>query len=207
MNEEYINTKTARQILGVSTITLRDWDKKGRIKTIRTPSGHRLYYKRDILAITNEHTSTTQKQKVCYCRVSSKKQKDDLDRQIDFFKSKYPLHSIITDIGSGINWKRQGLKTILEQSMSGGIAEVVVAHRDRLCRFGFELIEFIFKQNGVKLIVLDRKDNESDKQDLADDILSIIHIYSCREMGKRRYQNKNKENTSLPIKTTKEDYD
>jgi putative resolvase len=78
--------------------------------------------------------------------------------------------------------------------MSGDISEVVVAHRDRLCRFGFELIEWIFEINGVKLTILDQENNKSPDQELADDILSIIHVYSCRKMGKRRYSmQKNKD--------------
>jgi predicted site-specific integrase-resolvase len=102
---------------------------------------------------------------------------------------------LVTDIGSGINWKRKGLKTILEQSMQGNISEIVVAHRDRLCRFAFDLLEGIFSINGVKLLVLNEKNGESTSKDLADDIMSIIHIYSCREMGRRRY--KSKENKTL----------
>jgi predicted site-specific integrase-resolvase len=103
---------------------------------------------------------------------------------------------VVEDTGSGINWKRKGLKTILGQSMSGDIEEVVVAHRDRLCRFGFELIEWILESNGVKLTVLDRENSKSPDEELTDDILSIIHVYSCRKMGQRRY--KVSENKTLP---------
>ena len=99
----------------------------------------------------------------------------------------YPDHELITDIGSGINWKRKGLKKILEQTMLGNVEQVVVAHRDRLCRFAFELIEFIFESNNVKLLIIDTKVGESVNNELVDDILSIIHVYSCRAMGKRRY--------------------
>ena len=73
------------------------------------------------------------KKKIAYCRVSSKKQADDLERQKNFFTTKFPDYELVTDIGSGINWKRKGLKTILESAMSGDISELVVAHRDRLC--------------------------------------------------------------------------
>jgi predicted site-specific integrase-resolvase len=96
----------------------------------------------------------------------------------------------VSDVASGINWKRKGLKTLLEQSLSGNISEIVVAHRDRLCRFAFELLEFIFQLNDTRLIVLDQETNQSSDRELADDILSIVHVYSCRSMGKRRYQNK-----------------
>ena len=94
---------------------------------------------------------------------------------------------IIQDIGSGINWKRSGLKTILELAMQKKLETVVVAHRDRLCRFAFELIQWILEKNEVKLVVL----NESicsTEQELAEDLLSIIHVFSCKQMGKRRYK-------------------
>jgi predicted site-specific integrase-resolvase len=123
---------------------------------------------------------------------------DDLERQKAFFRSRFPHHDLVTDIGSGINWKRKDLKTILEQSMQGKISEVVVAHRDRLYRFAFELLESIFKINGVQLLVLDEETHQSSQSELADDILSIIHIYSCRAMGKRRYDNEKDQDLSDP---------
>ena len=194
-NEQYIPTKKARQILGVTTFTLRNWDKTNKINTVRSASGVRLYSVKDIQNILNSSSSFKKKKKIAYCRVSSKKQADDLERQKNFFTTKFPDYELVTDIGSGINWKRKGLKTILESAMSGDISELVVTHRDRLCRFGFELIEWVLERNNVKLTVLDREDHKSPDQDLTDDILSIIHIYSCKQMGKRRY--KIKENKDL----------
>ena len=187
MNEKFISTKETKKILGVTTNTLRNWDKTSKINTIRSPSGARLYNSKDIQNILSSNSSFSKKKKIAYCRVSSKKQTDDFERQKYFFRTTYPDYELVTDIGSGINWKRKGLKTILDRAMSGNISEVMVAHRDRLCRFGFELIEWILERNGVKLIVLDREDYKSPDQELTDDILSIIHVYSCRQMGKRRY--------------------
>jgi predicted site-specific integrase-resolvase len=109
---------------------------------------------------------------------------------------------LVTDVGSGINWKRKGLTTILDKAMHGDISEIVVAHRDRLCRFAFELLEWIFERNGVKLVVLNEEKDHSSDQELTDDILSIIHVYSCRKMEKRRYKNKDKENTPIPNPNT-----
>lgn len=178
--EKYIPTKKTREILGVTTTTLRNWDKTGKINTVRSASGTRLYSVKDIQNILNSSSSFKEKRKIAYCRVSSKKEIDDLKRQEDFFRHKYPDHELVTDIGSGINWKRKGLKTILERAMQGDISELVVAHGDRLCRFGFELIEWIFERNKVKLIVLDRDNDKSQNEELAEDILSIIHVYSSR---------------------------
>ena len=199
--DEFVNTKKAVQLLQITSKTLRIWDKENKIRTIRTPSGIRRYNLKDIqnilsCSISHEEQRKENKQKVCYARVSSQKQMDDLNRQKDFFRAQFPDHILVTDVASGINWKRKGLQTLLEQSMSGSISEIVVAHRDRLCRFAFELLEWIFKKNGVKLVVLNGNNEQSEDQELADDVLSIIHIYSCRKNGKRRYK-KNKENTSV----------
>lgn len=197
-NIQHINTTEAKTILRVTPQTLRNWSKSGKIDTIRTPSGQRLYNKQQIYDLAGIPLDTTKKQKIVYCRVSSKKQMDDLGRQVDFLKSKYPDHIVVTDIGSGINWKRKGLKTILEQSLSGNVEEIVVAHRDRLCRFAFELLEFIFTTTNTKLVVLEHDSNQSTEQELADDLLSIVHIYSCRKMGQRRYKNKTNKDVSKP---------
>jgi len=192
MENEFITTKETAKLLQVTPKTLRIWDKEGKIRTIRTPSNIRRYNIEDVQNIINYNNSSETKEKICYARVSSRKQIDDLKRQEDFFRLKYPTYSVVTDVGSGINWKRKGLKTILDKTMHGDISEVVVAHRDRLCRFAFELLEWIFQRNGVKLVVLDEEKDHSSDQDLADDILSIIHVYSCRKMG-RRYKNKESE--------------
>jgi len=196
IDEEYISIKETRKILGVTTETLRQWNKTGKVRAVKSPSGRRLYNKKDIYNIANRNLPNKQIRKIAYCRVSSKKQNDDLERQKDFFRHKFPDYELVTDIGSGLNWKRKGLKSILERAMSKTISEVVVAHRDRICRFSFELIEFIFKQNGVKLTVLsedNHKDGKMSDTELTEDIMSIIHVYSCRQIGKRRYTIKDKE--------------
>jgi len=195
IKEQYLSVKKTRQILGVTTVTLRNWHKTNKIRAIKSPSGVRLYNKQDIQNIINLRESTCKKQKIVYCRVSSTKQKDDLDRQIDFFKQQYPNHTLVTDIGSGINWKRKGFISILELAMQGELSEVVVAHRDRLCRFAFELVQWILESNKVKLIVLNESNGASTNSELAEDILSIVHIYSCRQMGKRRYSESKKNKT------------
>ena len=190
IENEFITPKEARNLLHITNKTLRIWAEEGKINSIRTPSNIRRYSSKDIKRILTGSITSSEKQKICYARVSSSKQVDDLERQKDFFRQKFPSHLVVTDIGSGINWKRKGLQTILEQSMQKNISEIVVAHRDRLCRFAFELLEYIFSINGVKLLVLHEKNGESSSTDLADDIMSIVYVYSCREMGKRRYKSK-----------------
>ena len=137
-----------------------------------------------------EETRTTEKKRICYCRVSSFGQKDDLQRQIKFMQTKFPEHHIVTDIASGINFKRKGLRSILELACKGMLSEVVVAYRDRLCRFAFELIEWILHINGVKLMVCNESlETTSDNSELAEDLLAIINVFNCRVNGRRKYKN------------------
>ena len=184
---EYVSSQEACKLFQVSISTLRRWDNEGKIDTYRTAGKQRRYCTQLLTKTNNTITNDVQKQKICYCRVSSTHQKNDLQRQKEYLKSKYPDYRIIQDIGSGINWKRSGLKTILELAMQKKLETVVVAHRDRLCRFAFELIQWILEKNEVKLVVL----NESicsTEQELAEDLLSIIHVFSCKQMGKRWYK-------------------
>jgi len=205
--DEYITTKEAKEISKVTVKTLRIWDKEGKVRTIRTESNARRYNLKDIQNAVGIGFVIKNKEKICYCRVSSKKQMDDLERQKDFFRNKFPNHKLVTDVGSGLNWKRKGLKTLLVRAMRGDISEIVVAHRDRLSRFTFELLEWLFKHNGVKLVVLNEKKDHSTDQELTDDILSIIHVYSCRKMGQRRYRNGNSEDKEDKIVSKSETTD
>jgi predicted site-specific integrase-resolvase len=155
----------------------------------------------------NDKINKNTKQNYIYTRVSSKKQSDDLSRQIEFIKNKRPEYSSyisISDIASGINFKRKGLSTILDASLQGTVGEIIVAHRDRLCRFGFDLIKLIIEKQGGKITVLDDEQNKSSEQELSEDLLSIIHIYSYRQMGKRSYKTKieNIKNTNKNEQTT-----
>ncbi len=191
----YVSGKIAKQIVGCSDNTLRAWADSGKINVIRSKNNSKRFY--DISSfISNESNSLENiniKKQICYCRVSSKHQKDDLERQVNFMQEKYPNATIIKDIGSGINWKRKGLISMLQQIKNNQVGEIIIAHRDRLCRFAFELFEQIFGLYQVKLVVLDSGETEQTSQsELCEDILSIMQIYACRKMGKRRYSKTNK---------------
>ena len=95
----------------------------------------------------NNHDAIKLKRNICYCRVSSQNQKSDLDNQVQFMKDKYPTYEIITDIASGLNFNRLGLNKIIRMALNNEIDEVVVAYKDRLARFGVELIEMIIKES------------------------------------------------------------
>ena len=143
----FINSKKASKILGLHPNTLRKMANDNKIKHYKTESGQRRYDVDDYLETKNEIKT------ICYCRVSSYKQKDDLQRQIEFMSEKFPGAEIVKDIGSGLNYKRKGLQSILRRAMSGEAIKLVSAYRDRITRFSIELISLAIKENGGELVV------------------------------------------------------
>ena len=216
IKKEYISIDEASKITGLSIQTIRKLGDKKQIKCFKTPSGHRRFNKQDLEKFCdpdsfNEKDSENTKINYIYTRVSSKKQLDDLSRQVEYIqkrKPEYSSYTTISDIASGINFKRKGLQTILDSCIQGVIGEVVIAHRDRLSRFGFDLVKIIIEKAGGTITILDDEKNKSSEQELAEDLLSIIHIYSCRQMGKRSYkikQSKSIENQNETDEPTDED--
>ncbi|MGB8687267.1 MAG: IS607 family transposase [Microcoleus sp.] len=134
---------------------------------------------------------------VCYCRVSSAKQKDDLQRQVEFMRQRYPDAEIIQDIGSGLNFNRKGLQALLVRFMRGDQLTVVIACRDRLCRFGFEIFEFMAKQNGGSILVL-ANPVHGPESELTADLLAIVQGDRCRMHSRRSYSQKIKEDPTIP---------
>jgi predicted site-specific integrase-resolvase len=134
------------------------------------------------------------KDKYIYARVSSLGQKQDLERQKKLLESKYPNHTLITDIGSGMNMNRVGLRKIIDKSIEGKVNEVVVVHKDRLCRFGYELVEdLIRKYSNGKIIVLESKKDKEPKEELVEDVLQIMNIFVAKMNGMRKYEKKQKK--------------
>jgi predicted site-specific integrase-resolvase len=187
----YIPLRKAVEFLGLHPNTLRRYADEGKIKSIKNEAGQRLY---DVESYQRGATKSTT---ICYCRVSSTKQRDDLVRQVEFMRSQYPEAEIIQDIGSGLNFKRKGLQALLVRLMRGDQLTIAIACRDRLCRFGFELFEFMVQQNGGEIVVLS-KHIYSPETELVTDLLSILHVFSCRMDGLRSYRNKIKEDPTIP---------
>ena len=190
---KYYSAKHAAEILGYHPEYLRELAKQGKIDFIRTPGGHRRYNVEGFIKNESEPTPFTT---VCYCRVSSVKQKDDLERQVNFLQDIYPDAEVIRDIGSGLNFKRRGFQTVLDRLLKGDKLQLVIAHRDRLCRFGIEAIQYMVEQNGGELVVLD-KSVHSPTEELTADLLSILYVFSSRMHGLRRYRNEIAEDTTL----------
>ena len=177
--KKYVTPKEAADYYGVSVATLRRWDKENKLDSIRTEGNQRRF--------CIEDTQSKDKPIICYARVSTHSQQDDLDRQIEFLRSSYPTATIVSEIGSGLNFKRRKFIKILEQVYRSDISKLVVAYPDRAVRFGFGLIEWLCQQGGVKLVVLNQR-KLSPESELVEDILSILHCFSARLYGLRKYQ-------------------
>jgi excisionase family DNA binding protein len=183
MNECLFTPRELSARLGVSKETLRIWHNDGKLRATTTKGGHRRY-----CLLDSEEFNTSSRRSVIYARVSSRKQQYDLQRQICLLKQHYPTFEVISDIGSGINFQRKGLQTILELAIRGNLQDVVVAHRDRLTRFGFELFEFLFKKYNVNLKVLSGLPSKEPVTELAEDLLAIVTVFTARYYGSRKYK-------------------
>jgi excisionase family DNA binding protein len=199
-NLEFVGGNEASKILGIHQRTLYQWDAKGEIETIRTNGNKRLYNVKKYLAtkIKTENIcdnlddlDNNEKLNICYARVSTQNQKDDLERQKLLMKTKYPNYIIIEDIGSGLNLNKRGINKIIHLGIKGKINELVVAYKDRLTRFGFELIEdIITKYSNGKIIILNKSETMSQEDELVKDIMAIMNVYVAKMNGLRRYKNK-----------------
>ena len=206
MTDKYITGKEATEKLGVHQRTLYQWDKKGWIETIRTDGNKRLYnvdkYLRekkcnnDVDCIKNLDNidNIKGKLKISYVRVSSQGQKDDLERQKKQMKELYPEHIMIEDIGSGVNLNKRGIRKIINLAIEGRVEELVVAYKDRLARFGYELIEdLITTYSKGKIIVINKKKDIKAEEELAYDVIQIMNVFTAKMNGLRKYNKKQKE--------------
>lgn len=196
---EYLPAAKVYQLYAVSRSTLRTWADGGKVEALRANGdGKRLYKLADIehvLGVDSDKKAQEERKRVCYVRVSSSKQRADLDRQVAFLQQHYPRHEIYRDIGSGLNFKRSHFVALLDAIHSGTVAEVVVTDKDRLCRFGNELVQWILDKAGTKLVVhgtpMEQPLDEPDfNHELSDDIISIITFFTARSNGQRSARNR-----------------
>lgn len=202
--EEFKSAKDIKQIFDISASTLRNYSDIGKIETIRSPGGKRFYNISDVRKLFGEKRINKEENEgvYCYARVSSKKQQEDLVRQVEYLKSKKPFAKIIFETGSGLNYHRKGFQSLIKEIIRGKCKEVVLTYRDRLCRYGFEMFEFLCQEFGVKILVLN-EDIKNDESEFARDIIDICNYYVANYNGKKsafyreQKQNlKNQENKS-----------
>ncbi len=176
------------KIVGKNPQTLRNWDKNGHLKPHHTgKSGYRYYSEDQIKQVLNIKVSKN-KSIIGYCRVSSNKQKDDLKRQIEnmqmYLTAKGEPFKIISDIGSGINYSKSGLKELIKLINNSEVSRIVILYKDRLVRFGFELIEYYAKLNSCEIEIVDNTE-KTEEQELVEDLIQIVTVFSCRLQGRR----------------------
>lgn len=192
----YVPLRDAAKHYNVCKQSIAAWAERGDIEYIQLPSGQRRYRingnGNTVVQATATAKETKEKVGICYCRVSSHGQKEDLRRQVAYMQEKYPGFEIYTDVASGLNWKRQGLRTVLRRCLQGDVATVAVAHKDRLARFGYEILEFMLAQCGVQLLCDHQTVHTSRESELVDDILSIVTVFSARIHGQRSYHSSTK---------------
>lgn len=184
MNQtQFVTSSSIRRRYQVSNRTLQRWADQHDVNVVRTPGGKRLYSEFDIDQLFGGESSRS-KAKVCYARVSSHKQQPDLERQIADLQRTFPTHEIISEIGSGLNYNRPKFRALLDRVYRGDIEEVCVAHKDRMCRYGLELVEFIFQKSNTKLVVQMQETGDA-QAELAEDLLAIITYFTAKNNGQR----------------------
>ena len=186
---KYYSIQEFSKIIGVSAQTLRNWDANGKLHPHHTTvSGYRYYSDEQLNQVINVKPKNRIIIGYCDCRISNHKQKDDLERQIDNVKTyllaKGQPFEIIYDIGSGINCKKKGLQELIKRISQNQVEKVVVLYKDRLLRFGFELVEYMASLYNCEIEIIDNTER-SEQQELVEDLVQIITVFSCKLQGKR----------------------
>lgn len=179
------------EMLGVSVKTLQRWDNDGKLIANRTPTDRRYYTHKQYLDYVNE---SKRGKVVIYTRVSSSNQKDDLVNQVNFLQQYANakgliVDEIIEDLGSGLNYNRKKWNKLIDESINGQVSKIIITHKDRFIRFGYDWFERFLLNLGVE-IVLVNNEKLSPQEELVQDLISIIHVFSCRIYGLRKYKTK-----------------
>lgn len=186
--------KKAAEILGVSSRTLRRWEEQGKIKSDRTSGGHRRYDLAQFYPLHNKAMRKDDRITLCYARVSTHEQKEDLQRQVNMLESYSCNHGwefvVVEDTGSGLNYHKRGLKKLLHQICSGQIERLVLTHKDRLLRFGSEIVFSLCEHFAVEVVIINSSENSSFEEELVTDVLEIITVFSARLYGSRSHKNR-----------------
>lgn len=192
-----VSIREAAQTLGVSVKTLQRWDAAGKVNPERTQGGHRRYDLAKLqLAAGKMRAPTPEEARVtiAYARVSSHDQKDDLVRQVaalsEFCACNGWTHEVIEDLGSGLNYSKKGLRLLVRRICCGDVGRLVVAHKDRLLRFGAELVFSLCEHFGTEVVIINRSEDSTYEEDLVRDVLEIITVFSARLYGSRSHKNK-----------------
>ena len=191
MNNRFVKIGEAAKLLGVSVQALRNWEMEGKIMpSHRTPGGQRMYDLAELLGV-NDLTYPT----IAYARVSSSDQKEDLERQhavLEAFcnKNGWKPTEIIRDLGSGMNYKKKGLLHLLELMVQGQMSRLVITHKDRLLRFGAEIVFRICELKGIEVVIINKGEQPSFEEELTRDVMEIMTVFCAKLYGQRSHKSK-----------------
>ncbi len=196
MVEKYISIKEASQMFGVTTTTLRRWEKnKVFLPHHRTVGKHRRYKISSVLDLINpKRVDEPNRKTVCYARVSTHSQKNDLVRQAEVLNkycidNNYKNIEAINDLGSGLNFKKKGLNKLIKLIINNEVDKIILTHKDRLVRFGTDLIINIAKHYNTETIIINNV-SKTFEEELSSDVLEIITVFSAKLYGSRSHKNK-----------------
>jgi len=189
---KFVPIAVAASALGVSASTLRRWEASGKLVPSRTQGGQRRY---DLATLRPESNhALAWRRTIAYARVSSNDQKEDLERQKQVLElycaSQGWTFDVIADLGSGMNYHKKGLKRLLDSILDGQVGRLVLTHKDRLLRFGAELVFAVCQAREVEVVIINRGEDTSFEEDLASDVLEIITVFSARLYGSRSHRNR-----------------
>ena len=213
MSAKFVKPKQAEAVFGVHRRTLKKWADDGHIKSLRPGGAGQTLFDISIAteahcadtahntAIPERNVDQTERVDVIYARVSTRKQAPDLERQLTTLRIAHPNATVLSDIASGLNFKRKGLRELFKLAFDGRLRRVHVAHKDRLCRFAFDLVEYVFNQHGATIVVEANASPISEEQELAEDVLSIITVFGARLHGKRSGQGRKRQPKETPEAT------
>ena len=188
--------KEFASMLGVSVLTLQRWDNDGTFIAYRNPKGRRYYTETQYRKYMGIPKGNKVGKTMIYARVSNQSQKDDLQNQIEFLKQfahakGMIVDEILTDIGSGLNYNRKKWNSIIDLAQKGEVKIVMISHKDRFIRFGYDWFEKFLKKCGVQLLVINNE-KMSPQEEMVQDLISIIHVFSCRIYGLRKYKKRSR---------------
>lgn len=197
---DILKPKDVVKILNISMKTLQRWDKDNTLPAYRNPKNRRYYTQEQIDKFLGK-TTDKKKKNVAYVRVSNKGQKDALKNQVEFVQNYVNakgiiLNEVVSDIGSGLNYKRKNWNKLLNMVMDGEVDTIYVSYKDRFVRFGFDWFEYLCNKFGTSIVVLNNK-NSSPEEELLEDLISIIYVFSCRIYGLRKYTNQIKDEQNV----------
>ncbi len=196
-NQILLSAQKIKDLYGIHRNTLLKWEAKGLLSPVKTPGGQRRYKKTDIEKLLGllQEEKISEPKAILYARVSTKKQERYLQNQIERLKSYAERekwkYEIISEIASGVNENRRGLRKLLNQVKQGKVEKVVIEYPDRLARFGYEYLKFFFEGFGVELIVINGEQHEEDRtKELADDLIAIVTSFAAKVYGSREGRRK-----------------